>query len=112
VGIVQVEQDAGAAWAIAEDGRVFTGDLLIGADGYRGSPAADCNAPTRPVIRQGKKRTFYTVNAASAVLFDRVSYGPPWLGLQADRGANRTDFFKRSLLADCVEKGSFERRST
>jgi 2-polyprenyl-6-methoxyphenol hydroxylase-like FAD-dependent oxidoreductase len=50
VGIVQVEQDAGAAWAIAEDGRVFTGDLLVGADGYR-SVVRTKVAPQKPNAR-------------------------------------------------------------
>jgi 2-polyprenyl-6-methoxyphenol hydroxylase-like FAD-dependent oxidoreductase len=42
-----VGQDAGAAWAVAEDGRCFTGDLLIGADGYR-SVVREVIAPEKP----------------------------------------------------------------
>jgi len=47
VSIGGVGQDAGVAWAISEDGRRFTGDLLIGADGHR-SVVRRAIAPNKP----------------------------------------------------------------
>lgn len=47
VGIAAIGQDDGAAWAVAEDGRAFTGDILVGADGYR-SVVRAAVSPDRP----------------------------------------------------------------
>jgi 2-polyprenyl-6-methoxyphenol hydroxylase-like FAD-dependent oxidoreductase len=50
VSIDHVGQDACAAWAVADNGRCFTGDLLIGADGYR-SLVRRVIAPEKPDAR-------------------------------------------------------------
>lgn len=50
VGVEHIGQDADVAWAKAEDGRCFTGDLLIGADGYR-SIVRQAVVPGKPDAR-------------------------------------------------------------
>ncbi len=47
VSVVEVCQNADRAWAIDEDGRSYTGDVLIGADGYR-SVVRRLVAPKQP----------------------------------------------------------------
>lgn len=50
VSIDDVGQDTSAAWAFAADGSCFTGDLLIGADGYN-SVVRRVIAPEKPDAR-------------------------------------------------------------
>lgn len=50
VSVAEVGQDAGVVRAITADGRTFTGDLLVGADGHR-SIVRRVVAPDRPDAR-------------------------------------------------------------
>ena len=45
--VKDVDQDSGAAWATTADGRIFRGDIVIGADGYQ-SVVRRSVCPERP----------------------------------------------------------------
>ena len=74
--IVAIDQDETSAWAITETGERFTGDFLIGADGYR-SVVRRYLAPENPFAEYAG----YIV----------------WTGKVDEGGLPRTDWKKREL---------------